>query len=187
MTRLSGTVDTGEHEKYAARGAEMSKEPKDGTAPVAWSSLKTSQLGRYAEYVVRMEMARLGCDVYVPEVDDKGIDLVVRLAPGSYAEVQAKGVRGYSYVFMRKNVFPLSASRYLALVRFTDGRWPDVYLIPATAWLTPDAVFTSRDYVGRKSAPEWGLNLSAKAMPLLEPFRLERQVSRLLEGASQSE
>lgn len=162
----------------------MPEKPVDGAAPVDWSSLKTSQLGRYAEYVVRMELARLGCDVYVPEVDDKAIDLVVRLTPGRYAEVQVKGVRSFSYVYMRKNVFPLDVSRHLALVRFTDNRWPDVHLIPATVWLTPDVVFSSRDYVGKKSAPEWGLNLSAKALPLLEPFRLERQVARLFIGDS---
>lgn len=123
---------------------------------MTWSRLGKPQLGRYAECGVRMELARLGCDVYVPDVDDKGIDLVLRTAPGRCAEVQAKDMRGFSYVFMRKSVFPLDESRHLALVRLTDERWPIVYLIPATVWLTPDVVFSSRDFVGKKSAPQWG-------------------------------
>lgn len=162
----------------------MSVNQADVVAPGVWSTLSSSQMGRYAEYVVKMELSRLGCDVYVPEVDDKGIDLLVRLAPGRYAEVQVKSVRGSRYVFMRKDAFPLDESRYLALAVFPEGRWPDIYLIPATVWGTPDKVFVSRDYVGLKSRPEYGLNLSVRALELLEPYRLERQVARLLGGVA---
>ena len=105
----------------------MSVNQADVAAPGEWSTLSKSQMGRYAEYVVKMELSRLGCDVYVPEVDDKGIDLLVRLAPGRYAEVQVKSVRGSRYVFMRKAAFPLDESRYLALVVFgwdAPGRPP---------------------------------------------------------------
>lgn len=157
----------------------MSEDPIE-SAPKAWSNLNKAQMGRYAEYVVKMELARLGCDVYVPEVDDKAIDLLVRLAPGRYAEVQVKSVRGSRYVFMRKDVFALDECRYLALAVFTEGRWPDTFLIPATVWAAPDAVFVSRDYVGLKSRPEYGLNLSSMALTLLEPYRLERQLEHLM-------
>jgi len=149
-----------------------------------WSGLSTAQLGRYGEYVVKMELARAGLDVYVPEVDNKGIDLVVRLGPGRYAELQVKSVRAFSYVFMRKSTFPLDEARYLVLARFSNGQWPDVFLIPAITWLQPGDLFVSRDYEGLKSAPEWGLRLSAKAMPLLEPYRLSTQLGRLVSGVS---
>ncbi len=43
-----------------------------------WGKLNHLQLGRYAEYFVKMEFTRHGFDVYSAEVDDKGIDLVVR-------------------------------------------------------------------------------------------------------------
>jgi len=39
-----------------------------------WSKLSTLQLGRYAEYFVKMEFTLHGFDVYSAEVDDKGID-----------------------------------------------------------------------------------------------------------------
>lgn len=161
-------------------GLQVSEAPR--VEPFDWSALSKAQLGRYGEYVVKMELARLGCDVYVPEVDDKGIDLLVRLAPGRYAEVQVKSVRGMFYTYMRKSSVPLDPSRFLALALFGQGRWPDVFLIPMSAWLHPNALFVDRDYEGRKSAPEWGLNLSAKTMPLLEPYRLAAQLERLMVG-----
>ena len=43
-----------------------------------WGKLNSMQLGRYAEYFVKMEFTRHGFDVYTAEVDDKGIDFVVR-------------------------------------------------------------------------------------------------------------
>ena len=43
-----------------------------------WSNLNHLQLGKYSEYLVIMEFTRYGFDVYSAEVDDKGIDFVVR-------------------------------------------------------------------------------------------------------------
>lgn len=43
-----------------------------------WSRLSSLQLGRYAEYFVKMEFTLYGFDVYTSEVDDRGIDFVIR-------------------------------------------------------------------------------------------------------------
>jgi hypothetical protein len=40
--------------------------------------LNHMHLGRNAEYFVKMEFTRHGFDVYTAEVDDKGIDFIVR-------------------------------------------------------------------------------------------------------------
>jgi hypothetical protein len=54
----------------------------------AWSRLTKLQVGKYAEYYVKMEFALLGFDVYTAEVDDKGIDFVIRREPDRYYDVQ---------------------------------------------------------------------------------------------------
>ena len=43
-----------------------------------WSRLTHLQVGRFAEYFVKMEFTLYGFDVYQAEVDDKGIDFVIR-------------------------------------------------------------------------------------------------------------
>ncbi|MGQ9682727.1 MAG: hypothetical protein ACUVX9_09345 [Anaerolineae bacterium] len=73
----------------------------------AWSRLNCLQLGRYAEYPVKMEFIMLGYDVYGVEVDDRGIDLVVRTDVGGYYDVQVKSVRGLNYIFFPKDKFCL--------------------------------------------------------------------------------
>ena len=72
-----------------------------------WSDLTALQSGQYAEYYVKMEFTSYGFDVYTSEVDDHGIDFIVKDKRGKYYEVQVKSSRyaiknGYSYVFAKK-------------------------------------------------------------------------------------
>lgn len=121
-----------------------------------------------------------GFEVFTSEVDDRGIDFIVRSPRGAFMAIQVKSVRKTSYVFMQKAKFQLDPATYLALLIFTDGSEPSIFLIPATAWLSPNSIFVDREYEGLKSKPEWGVNLSTKNMPLLEPYQFEAVASRLL-------
>src|SRR5438132_13979639 len=106
----------------------------------SWSRLNKLQVGRFAEYFVKMEFALYGFEVYTAEVDDRGIDFVARYGSGGFYEVQVKSVRGGGYVFMQKSKFPLKPDRLLALVLLEEDQPPDLYLIPATSWQTPNAL-----------------------------------------------
>jgi hypothetical protein len=63
------------------------------------------------------------------------------------------------------------------MVLLGEGQPPDLYLIPATEWLSPNALLVDRDYVGLKSKPEWGVQLSGRTRPLLAPYRFDAAVS----------
>lgn len=147
----------------------------------AWSCLNHLQVGRYAEYFVKMEFTLLGFDVYASEVDDKGIDLVIRQDLDRYYDIQVKAVRSptSTYIFMRKSVFALRETLLLAVVLLEEKKTPRLYLIPSAAWLEPNALLVSHDYVGKKSEPEWGLNLSTRNLPLLEGYEFEKIASGL--------
>lgn len=157
-----------------------------------WSRLNTLQVGAYAEYFVKMEFAMYGFEVYTSEVDDRGIDFVARYggagaAGGAgFVEVQVKSTRAYNYVFVHKSKFRLDQGRYLALVLLFDGEPPRLYLIPSTVWLAPNGVFVDNDYgfEGAKSKPEYGINLSQKNMPALEPFLFDPLIERLIATSS---
>ena len=66
-----------------------------------WDHLNHLQLGKYAEYFAKMEFTSAGFDVYTAEVDDKGIDFVVRKDETAYYDVQVKSARGTNYIFMQ--------------------------------------------------------------------------------------
>ncbi len=147
-----------------------------------WSRLSKLQIGRYSEYFVKMEFTLHGFDVYSSEVDDKGIDFVVRKHPDKYYDVQVKSARmlkSGNYIFMRKDKFQPCSNILAAIVLFFNECTPYVYLIPSQAWLTPDSLFCDRDYEGRKSKPEWGLNICKKNMRLLEPYSFTNMAATL--------
>lgn len=153
----------------------------------SWSRLNRQQVGRFAEYFVKMEFALHGFEIYASEVDDRGIDFVVRYGTGIFHEVQVKSVRETKYVFMRKNVFPLTANRLLALVLLPEEEAPDLYLIPASAWLKPTPLLVGRDYEDRKSGPEWGIQISHRSQRELEQYRFGTTVLNLTEVPPQPE
>ena len=135
-----------------------------------WNKLSRQQVGAFSEYFVKMELTMYGFQVYTTEVDDRGIDFVARYNNGSFLTIQVKSIRESGYVFMQKDKFIQSKELYLALAILNEGKEPNLYLIPSTAWLKPNDLFKDKNYEGMQSKPEWGLNISGKNMPLLKDY-----------------
>jgi hypothetical protein len=133
--------------------------------------LNNQRIGRVAEYTARIAFAQRGYTIYVPDVDDAGVDLLLHRPDVGYLRVQVKSLRRNGYVFMRKRHFQPAADLMLCLVLFSEDL-PQVFLVPSLQWESPCATFVSRDYVGLKSEPEYGVNVSAKSRPQLQPFAL---------------
>jgi hypothetical protein len=144
-----------------------------------WSRLNNLQVGRYAEYFFKMQFVLLGFDVYATEVDDRGIDFVLRREPDRYWDVQVKSLRDSRYVFFPKSKFRIRPTLLVALAIFEDGHEPDLFLIPAARWEKPDRVFVDRDYEGLKSPPEYGINVSKKAITALGEFHFTQALESI--------
>ena len=46
-------------------------------------------------------------------------------------------------------------------------------------WKKPNELLVGREYEGKKSKPEWGVNLSLKNKPILDKYEFENQVMKL--------
>ena len=144
-----------------------------------WSRLSSLQLGRYTEYFVKMEFTLYGFDVYTSEVDDRGIDFVIRKGYHRYYDIQVKSVYKSKYIFFPKHKFELRDNLFAAVVIFADCEAPRLFLIRATVWEQVNALIVSRDYEMKKSKPEWGLNLSRRNYDLLAEYSFEKVVGML--------
>ena len=145
-----------------------------------WSKLNHLQLGRYAEYYAKMEFASYGFEIYTSEVDDHGIDFIAKYKDSRFFELQVKAVRQTNYIFMKKDKWDIcDLNTYLILMIFSDGKLPNVYLIPATAWKTPNSLLCDKNYDGLKSAPEYGVSLSKKNMPLLDAYKIDTAIESI--------
>jgi hypothetical protein len=145
----------------------------------SWSRLTHLQVGRYAEYFVKMEFVLFGFDVYSSEVDDRGIDFVLRKRPATYYDVQVKSVRRSKYIFFPKSQFELRPNLFAALVLFQENETPELFLIPSHAWQRPNDLLVSRDYLELKSKPEYGVMLSRKTRDLLDGYKFESIITKL--------
>jgi hypothetical protein len=150
-----------------------------------WSRLTHLQIGKYAEYFVKMECTLYGLDVYTAEVDDKGIDFIVRTSHNHHYDIQVKSARNQNYIFIPKSKFELRDNLLLAVVYFAAHKPPDLFLIPSSVWRTPNQCFVSRDYEGKKSQPEWGLCVTSKTYPLLAQYSYDRMLPLLNNEPSQ--
>jgi uncharacterized membrane protein len=142
-------------------------------------------IGKIGEYWTKLALTLHGLDTYTTEVDNKGIDFIVRNSRGVYFDIQVKTVRRAktSYVFMPKeNEWKnLRDNLYLALVLIVEKEMPKLFLIPSTAWQNESNVLKSRDYgEDKKSMPEWGINISLKNMEEMNAFSIEKQIHKMI-------
>ena len=150
-----------------------------------WSraELTRQKLGTFGEYYAKLTMTSYGASIYTSEVDDHGIDFVAETKNG-FMKFQVKTIRhGTNYVFMLEEHFNITDKNlFLFLSILTDGEHPVAYIIPATAWETDKSgIFTYYSYDGKKSKPEYGINLSKKNMPLLEKYMLEKVIDKFVQ------
>lgn len=144
-----------------------------------WSRINHLQLGKYAEYFAKMQFVLHGYDVYSSEVDDQGIDFVIRKNHDCYYDIQVKSVRGFGYIFFTKDKFSPRNNLFAVIAVFFNGALPQLYLIPSTAWPSENKVLVSRDYEGKKSKPEWGIQISKKGLEYLEQYAFDQRVMQL--------
>jgi hypothetical protein len=145
-----------------------------------WSDLNHLQVGKYSEYFAKMAFTLHGFEVYTSEVDDHGVDFLAK-KNGNYIEVQVKSLReGSGYAFMAKSKFDTSkGSLYLALVLLKDAEEPNLYLINAKEWLVPNELLKDRTYEGKKSPPEWGVNISGRTESILQKYQFDVVVNEI--------
>jgi hypothetical protein len=138
-----------------------------------WSRLNRFQLGRYAEYLTKMEFVLCGCDVFSSEVDNQSIYFFIRTRQGNHYDVLVKSFRvetgrGTPCVFVQKDQFKIHPSVLLVLVQFVVGEPPRLYLFRSCKVDKPNPVLENRNHKhGKKGLTAWCLTLSKKKLALL--------------------
>lgn len=149
-----------------------------------FDDLNHLQIGRIGEYWVKIWLTLSDFDTYYNDVDDKGIDFILRLDNDKHIDIQVKTIRVNTtgYVFVSKEAWKneLRENLYLALVLLENHKMPTIYFIPSTAWQTPNELLRDRDYdkEDQKSKPEWGVNISKKNMELLQQYDITKFIQQ---------
>lgn len=155
-------------------------------APLA--SLNRQQKGRLAETIVIATLLSWNFEVFEPEVDDRGVDLIASPDSEVFYRIQVKGITGGSYTFLTQRQFDAATNggrtaslAYVAYVRLDAKPAPEVFIIPFSAWDDESPVLTSyhSGKQGQTGETEYGINYSQKNAPLLEPYRADIVLAEL--------
>jgi hypothetical protein len=144
-----------------------------------WESLDNIQLGQFAKEYARKKFLSYGFIVSELIPRNAEFDFTVSHATGLSFEVKVKSVCRAKYIFFPKNQFLLRESLLAVLVLFYQPDLPELYLIPSKAWLQPNPLLVSYDYIGKESMPKWGVNLSKKNRVLLDRFLFYEMIQEL--------
>jgi hypothetical protein len=141
------------------------------------SKLNTKQLGELAFSLVKQKFSEQGFTVEGLTNGRRAIQrMVVRKGQFSL-NIYVRSLLRSSYSFILKKDLHLAKDQYVMLAVFgTDGN-ADYYLIPSLTWQTPNTLFPSRDYPGKKSKPEYGISLSQKNQALLDRYQFDQVIS----------
>ena len=138
-----------------------------------WNSLTYIQSGKYAEYYTKMEFSLYGFEVYVPEIDDRGIDFIVR-KNHKFFEIQVKSLRKFDTVSLKKSKFDiLNENLFLTFILFTQKRLPDIFLIPAIKWKEPNTLF-------HDNKDTYTLNVNEKNIDILNKYKFSNIIKDMI-------
>ncbi len=101
-----------------------------------WKKLNREQLGKFGEYFAKMVFTSYGWYVYTTEVDDHGIDFVVKTPNDKeYFDVQVKSVTaGKDTLNIKEHKMIVDDRHLICYLRFTEGELPNVYVFRTKEW-----------------------------------------------------
>ena len=138
--------------------------------------IESGVIGQIGEYYARILFLSNGFDVYMPLIDNKGIDFIAKRNEKEY-KVQVKTVCPYSYCYIRdndNNEFNVEDGNFLVCyIRLKESETdkeqlpvPDILIFNATLWgsLSKNEKLKDIlvDYSQRKNNPEYGIKFNKK-------------------------
>jgi hypothetical protein len=130
--------------------------------------LSTSELIAYGKRTVTSKLEAFGCDVTQAAHPRDG-KLNVRTPSGRCIELFVSTQHVGGYAFWTKRRLQPAPHRFAVVVLF-DTEEAQLYLIPSTEWDDASAPLTDRDYEGRASEPEYGIDLGDSSLASLRRY-----------------
>lgn len=128
-------------------------------------TLTNIELNKKAKEIVKEKFKEYGAKII-----EKDRIFSIKTKEGKGIKVLVKSIRRPTeYVLiLKKHMDARQDNFYIALVIFTGDNIPELFLIPAIAFLEPNDLLRDRP---KYKEPEFGMNVSNKNMPLLNIYK----------------
>ena len=120
--------------------------------------------------------------VFSAEIDDRGVDFVVRNEAGKHFDIQVKTVTDRNFTYITESKF--SESLWVCLVVLTEGKLQTLYLFSGRDWSSDTRGLLRRHHFPKSREADYGIHIAKKRMLIMEQFAFNRSVERLREGAT---
>ncbi len=140
------------------------------------AGITRTSLIAFGKDFVREQLKHLGCSV-TPAKNLRDGRLQVCTASGRALEVFVSTQRVGGYVFWTKRRLQPAGNRFAALVLIEHETTRGLYLVPSVEWLNASHPLTDRDYVGKASEPEYGIEIGPSALTALRRYRWSESVA----------
>ncbi|SRR6266480_4509023 len=143
-----------------------------------WAHLNKLQKGSYGVHFAKMEFAMRGFLVFTSDVDDRGIDFVVRNDNGKHFDIQVKAITDKNYTYIKQSKF--APSLWVTLIVLKARLEPRLYLLNRPDWdVNKTGLLKLNKYPGAKEA-EYGIFLADKRQEELEGFAFHKRIEALV-------
>ncbi len=122
--------------------------------PIVKSFRHNAGFGKRMEFWIIGEMLRHGLDVYIPLVDDRGVDAVVRRSDGSFVEVQIKA---------RSNDVTIGDAALFAAIPHEEER-KNYWFIFYSARLNKTWILSSKEFIAEATQNKTGKNIGKRSI-----------------------
>jgi hypothetical protein len=136
-------------------------------------TLTNQELNKMAKEVVKKRFKANGATVH-----EKDRNLLIKTEEGKNIEVLVKSIRRPTeYVLILKKHMDVQQNNlFISLVVFSGEIDPELFLVPAEAFLKPNDLLRDRP---NYKEPEFGMNVSNKNMPLLNIYEFDSYIKKL--------
>lgn len=124
------------------------------TPPIEKSFRHNASFGKRMEFWVIGEMLRHNLDVYIPLVDDRGVDAVIRRSDGSFVEVQIKA---------RSKDVTIGDAALFAAIPHEDVR-NNYWFVFHSARLSKTWILSSQEFIAEATQNKTGKNIGRRSI-----------------------
>ncbi|APC38893.1 hypothetical protein [Clostridium estertheticum] len=143
-------------------------------------NMSTAELGNYAKGFLSDILKNLGVNVIDYKHNEANICVKGK---ADFFKLKVKSIRkpntGYIKI-KKKDIDTQDNSLFIATILFYRDEISKIFLIPVVDLTGDNDLFRDRDYKGKKSTPEWGLNVTEKNMNILNQYELSKMISKLM-------
>lgn len=126
-----------------------------------------SAFGKRIEYHVIGKMLTEGIDVYIPLVDDHGVDAIIKKSDGTFIEIQIKA--------RSKNVLKSDAALFAGIEHEQTNNYYFVFYsqILDKTWIMSSKQFINRSRINKKGKNKGKRNIQFNGMKNKNPYAKE--------------